>query len=513
MPRVLYVHHRPQASGAVRSLALLVGALDPAWDAHVLVPDGPAATVLADAGATVHRGPVPAFTHTWDVQYHGLRWLVLGRELVSVPGHLRRLGGLLETLRPDVVHLNDGVLLASGRLAHRRGAKVVWHLRSSLAHGGRDRRSRWVAGRLDEWGDAAIAIDGDVARTFPLQLPVEVVPNPVVAESGAAADLGVPAGRVAVGFFGYLRRQKGWPELVEAARLLVDAGAPVQIVVVGGGVRPPEAFRGVRGRVLRAAGVPDEERDLRARVAELDLSDHFTFLPFTTEPGSRLPRARRRRLPEPGRRPRPPGARGGRLREAGGRVGVTGRRGAAAAGRDGDPACATRRRPRSRRRSAGSRRTADLRDRLGASGGAACAEAVRPRTPSRAGSRRSTPRSADARRRRRVGARAARCSGRSAPCARASSRSSCRGRPRARRVASKPSSLPRLVRAAEALARAVPVARRAAPRSAFRSRSAVDRLGQLEDRRLDAAREVVDVARLAVERAAQEPVDDVARRR
>ena len=286
MPRVLYVHHRPQASGAVRSLALLVGALDPAWDAHVLVPDGPAATVLAAAGATVHRGPVPAFTHTWDVQYHGLRWLVLGRELVSVPGHRRRLGGLLETLRPDVVHLNDAVLLASGRLAHRRGMKVVWHLRSSLAHGGRDRRSRWVAGRLDEWGDAAIAIDGDVARTFPLLLSVEVVPNPVVAEPGAAADLGVPAGRVAVGFFGYLRRQKGWPELVEAARLLVDAGAPVQIVVVGGGVRPPEAFRGVRGRVLRAAGVPDEERDLRARVAQLGLSDRFTFLPFTITPGA-----------------------------------------------------------------------------------------------------------------------------------------------------------------------------------------------------------------------------------
>ena len=51
-------------------------------------------------------------------------------------------------------------------------------------------------------------------------------------------------------------------------------------------MRPPEAFRGVRGRVLRAAGVPDEERDLRTRVAELGLADRFTFLPFTTEPGA-----------------------------------------------------------------------------------------------------------------------------------------------------------------------------------------------------------------------------------
>ena len=56
-------------------------------------------------------------------------------------------------------------------------------------------------------------------------------------------------------------------------------------VVVGGGVRPPEAFRGVRGRLLRRLGVPDEERDLRARVAELGLTDRFSFLPFTTDPG------------------------------------------------------------------------------------------------------------------------------------------------------------------------------------------------------------------------------------
>ena len=422
-------------------------------------PTGLPRTVLAAAGATVHRGPVPAFTHTWDVQYHGLRWLVLGRELLSVPGHLHRLGGLLETLRPDVVHLNDAVLLASGRLAHRRGVKVVWHLRSSLAHGGRDRRSRWVAGRLDEWGDAAIAIDGDVARTFPLRLPVEVVPNPVVAEPGEAADLGVPAGRVAVGFFGYLRRQKGWPELVEATRLLVDAGAPVQIVVVGGGVRPPEAFRGVRGRVLRAAGVPDEERDLRARVAKLGLSDRFTFLPVHHRAGSRLPRARHRRLPEPGRRARPPGAGGGRLREAGGRVGVTGRRGPAAAGRDGDPPGGRDAgRPRGGDRPAGGGRRPTRPARRQSR--AARAAARLPPTPWRARSRRSTPRSASTAATSVVGARC------DVPLDAAVDQLQVVARPGDRLlqavfqpdlVASNPSSSARLRGGAEAVARAIPL--------------------------------------------------------
>ena len=191
---------------------------------------------------------------------------------------------MLRALDPAIVHLNDSVLLASGFLAHRHGARVVWHLRSSLASGGRDRRSRLVRRALDAWGDAAIAIDGDVARTFPLRLPVEIVPNPVVAEQGEPATLPVPEGRVTVGYFGYLRRQKGWPQLVEAMRILVDEGAPVHAVVVGGGVRPPEAFRGLRGRLLRRLGIPDEEGDLRARVAELGLSDRFSFLPFTTDP-------------------------------------------------------------------------------------------------------------------------------------------------------------------------------------------------------------------------------------
>ena len=286
MPRVLFVHHRPQPSGAVRSLALLIGALDERWEPHVLVPAGPAASVLAKAGATVHTGPVPAFTHTWDVQYRGLRWLVLVREALSLPGHARRLRRLLRELDPAVVHLNDSVLLASGLLAHRHGTRVVWHLRSSLASGGRDRRSRLVARALDAWGDAAIAIDEDVARTFPVRLPVEVVRNPVVADPGEPAVLPVPDGRVTIGYFGYLRRQKGWPELVDAMRILVHAGEPVHAVVVGGGVRPPAAFRGVRGRLLRRLGIPDEERDFHERVAALDLADRFSFLPFTTDPGS-----------------------------------------------------------------------------------------------------------------------------------------------------------------------------------------------------------------------------------
>jgi glycosyltransferase involved in cell wall biosynthesis len=286
MPCVLFVHHRPQPSGAAQSLALLIEALGDEWDAHVLVPGGGAAELFAAAGATVHRAPVPAFTHTWDVQYHGLRWLVAGRELLSLPAHRRALRRLLRELRPAVVHLNDSVMLPSAMIAHRGGVPVAFHLRSSLPHGGRDRRSRWIARAIDRVGAVAIAIDDDVARTFHLKLRVHVIGNPVVTAEGAPADLGVPGGQVSVGFIGYLRRQKGWPEFLGALQLLVRDNARVHGVVVGGGVRPHRAFRGPRGRLLEALGIPDEEGAFARAVDELGLETRVTWLPFTKDMGS-----------------------------------------------------------------------------------------------------------------------------------------------------------------------------------------------------------------------------------
>jgi glycosyltransferase involved in cell wall biosynthesis len=288
--RILFIHHRPQLGGAPSSLAELIRALDPRFEAHVLAPDGPAAELFERVGAIVHRGEVPIFRHAWDSPYAGLRWLALGREVAAVPNHIRQLSDLLRTRRFDIVHLNDSPLLLSAALAHRHGAKVVWHLRSALAGQGLDRRSRAIARLIDRWGDAAIAIDEDVAARFHVDLPVEIVPNSVrIAEPSApldASDLGLPPNQVSVGYAGFVRREKGWPELVGAARLLADEDAPVHFVVNGGGVRPPEYFRTLRGRIFQAINVlTDEESAMKELVVKQGLADRFSFLPYTPSPG------------------------------------------------------------------------------------------------------------------------------------------------------------------------------------------------------------------------------------
>lgn len=289
---ILYVHHRPQLGGAPSSLAQLIRQLDPRFEPHVFCPEGPAAELFADAGATVHTGDVSIFAHAWDSPYEGMRWLILGREVTALPSHVRQLDRLMREHRFPLVHLNDSPLLAAAWVARRHGAKTVWHLRSALAGEGRDRRSRAIAAFIDRYGDAAIAIDGDVAGRFPIDLPLTIVHNsvrlPASSPNGAGrkAALGLPEEKVAIGFAGFVRRQKGWQELVSAARILVDEGRPAHFVIMGGGVRPPEYFKTLRGRALAVTNLlTDEESAIKDLVRDMGLERHFSFLPFTAETG------------------------------------------------------------------------------------------------------------------------------------------------------------------------------------------------------------------------------------
>ena len=313
---ILFVHHRPQLGGAPSSLAHLIRHLDDRFEPHVVVPAGPAAELLADAGAIVHTSSVSIFAHPWDQPYSGLRWIVLGRELAALPRHVADLNRLIRRHRFPIVHLNDSPLLPAAFVARRAGSRVVWHLRSSLAGGGTDRRSRIIRSLMGRWGDAAIAIDRDVARNFDLSLPVTIVPNSATSEPGeidpgeARDRLGLPADRVVVGYAGFVRRQKGWPELVRAARLLIDQTCRCTFSSWAAASDPR------RTSAPRAAGCCSCPASSGTRSPRSAISSR-SWGSTTTSPSCRtratrrgLCRARHRHLPEPGRRPRPSGARG-----------------------------------------------------------------------------------------------------------------------------------------------------------------------------------------------------------
>jgi glycosyltransferase involved in cell wall biosynthesis len=287
---ILYVHHRAQISGAARSLAELIERLGDDWEPYVLTPAGPVVELFEQAGAKVTTAPVALFQHTWDNQYAGRKWLLLARELVALGPHVTAMRRMLREHDFAVVHLNDSPLIPAAAVANRKGVPVVWHLRSTLSSRGRvvPRLVRWS---LERFGDRAIAIDADVAASFGLRIPTQVVFNsadvPAARPSKLEArnTLGLPEAPVLIGFIGNLRRIKGWPQFVEAAAGLRDE--PAHFVVLGSGVRPPAFFQTVYGRLVAALRLAtDDESEMRRLVAARDLDDRFTFLPFADDVGT-----------------------------------------------------------------------------------------------------------------------------------------------------------------------------------------------------------------------------------
>jgi glycosyltransferase involved in cell wall biosynthesis len=283
---ILYVHHRPELGGSPQSLYYLLGTLDRSrFEPHVYCPAGPSAELFADAGASVHTGPVAGFTHIWASTYSGLRWLLLGRELRNLPGHVAELRRVLASTKFGLVHLNDSPLIPAALLARRAGIPVVWHLRSSLPDDGiRSRALRRIVSRLSA---AAIAINSDVKESF--QVPAAIVPNPVDLErfkpsdvSEAKSRIGLPTDRPLVSLFGYIYPLKGFRDFIESARLVRSSGIDAFFLIVGSDVRGAAFFGSIYGRVLRTLGLArDYESQARQLVHDLGLDDVVEFVPFT----------------------------------------------------------------------------------------------------------------------------------------------------------------------------------------------------------------------------------------
>jgi len=288
---ILFVHHRPELGGAPQSLSYLIQELDRTrYEPHVYCPPGPAAESFRQAGATVHTGAVSTFTHIWASTYNGRRWVLFGRELVSLPAHIRDFRKTLRRNRFDLIHLNDSPLIPAGVMARRAGLPVVWHLRSAFPHGGHDIRSRVLRRIYRKIASASIAINDDVAGIY--SIGSHIVPNTVDLEQfrpGNAREakevLGIPVGRPAIAFFGFIYPSKGFRDFIQAAALLRERGVDALFLVVGGAVRGQAFFNTFFGRSLQLLDlVRNYEATAKQMVAELGLDEHISFVPFTRNP-------------------------------------------------------------------------------------------------------------------------------------------------------------------------------------------------------------------------------------
>jgi len=255
----------------------------------VFCPPGPAASAFAEAGATVHTGPVAGFTHIWASTYRGRRWLLLVRELINLPRHLLAFRRVLRAHQFALVHINDSPMIPAARMARGASLPVIWHLRSALpAHEG-PRRAAFVRRSISRFATASIAINNDVGRSF--DVGSTTIPNPVDLgrfQPGDPADakreLGLPPEHVVVAFFGFLYPSKGFHDFIRAAALLKARGVVARYLIVGGAVRGRAFFETTFGWTLRSLGLAtDYEADAHELVERLGLRGEVEFVPFTLD--------------------------------------------------------------------------------------------------------------------------------------------------------------------------------------------------------------------------------------
>jgi glycosyltransferase involved in cell wall biosynthesis len=298
--RILFLNPVAVVGGAERSLLDLLASLrqaDPSIELHLTTPAaGPLTAEAERLGVRVSALPMPeAVSRMGDSALRGRgRWrAALALLLGGLPaawagwGYVRRLRGLVEALRPDVIHSNGMKFhLLTGLAARReRTPPVVWHLRDFLGR-------RWLMSRL--LGRAAGRVAGavaisravaDDARTVLPGLPIAVVHNAIDGDvfapgpgDGAWLDqlAGLPpasAGVVRVGLVAAFARWKGQDVFLDAASRLAagSTGRPVRFYIVGG---PLYQTRGSQWSL-------DE---LRARGAGLSAAGALGFVAFRRNP-------------------------------------------------------------------------------------------------------------------------------------------------------------------------------------------------------------------------------------
>jgi glycosyltransferase involved in cell wall biosynthesis len=225
--------------------------LEPSWPLHVVVPrEGPLSRAAVAAGAEIHVLPLPARLMRIGEGRGGPAVMIeRGASLLLAAGSLapysRRLGRLLASISPDVVHSNGFKLHVLGARVAPASSALVWHIHEYIARRPISRRLlRTQVGRCAAIVANSRSVAIEVSEILDPPVPVSTIYNAVdpteFSPDGPVVDLDRLAGlspadpgTVRVGLVATYGRWKGHQTFVDALRQL-DARLPWRAYIVGG---------------------------------------------------------------------------------------------------------------------------------------------------------------------------------------------------------------------------------------------------------------------------------------
>lgn len=262
--KILFVAHNPDLYGASRALLRLVVRLRrDGHDALVVLPGpGPLGEELLRAGAAVREVQPLAVVDRATFATWGGRFGLM----TDWPRSVAALRRVISDFKPDVVHSNTSVLLASGPAARRCGIPHVHHVREIFD----DFRGFWPVYRRFLSGNATrlACISEAVAAQFPDRAKVRVIHDALPAEEfpapghGGGAEFrarhGIPAGAPLAVIAGRIKlKRKGQETFVAAAALLKDRFPAARFVIAGAPFAGNEDHLATLQRMAAESGLAD----------------------------------------------------------------------------------------------------------------------------------------------------------------------------------------------------------------------------------------------------------------
>ena len=285
--RVLYIDGVGPFGGASRSLLEAVNAM-PCGEVSplFLAAEGTALERYRQiASGVVATRAMTRFDNTAFSHYRGKRWLVGAAQSAFLPMTWASVvRARIQFGSVDLLHGNETTDIIPLLMAQRIfQVPAIIHVRALMSRE-QNKRTRWLNNRLREMA-AVIAIDENVRLTLPMDIPVQVVHNSFTLGprklSSNVIETHLSSLRqnsLKVGFVGNLHYYKGIIELVQATKLVVDAGRDIEIVVIGGHTRSNR----LHDRALEKLGMlQDAGFEAKALVQQLGLQEHVHFLGAT----------------------------------------------------------------------------------------------------------------------------------------------------------------------------------------------------------------------------------------
>lgn len=286
MINVLYIHHTGDMDGSSISLLNLVSHLDTEriCPTVLLARDGVLRQELESKNIPVDIIPIYGF---WT--FPGPRWSEVGffaNFRAFLPN--KRLQRYLEDKKPDLVHINDKVLLSAGIMAHRLHYPIVWHSRSTY-YITKAKINSWISSAIiRRLSDAIIAISEDEVDRFEGSPKLQIIHNSVNFDGIQAVarlrgetrkTLGLQPDELGIGFIGALTERRGAWDFIKAAGMVKKQPVRQSIKYFIVGKAPENSDGGPRAKLRRVS--IEQPMEIAQRLArEANVTGDLTFLGY-----------------------------------------------------------------------------------------------------------------------------------------------------------------------------------------------------------------------------------------